>query len=170
MMLSDRTIRLLVDSEEVRVRPQPEPVQYQPCSLDLRLSNSFVRMPAFRDGEPQRMYISDTVVGAGEFLLASTIERITLPAHIAGEVKGKSTWARHGLLVEAAGLVDPGFDGTITLELKNLTRHPLRLTAGVCIAQMTFHALDTAVLRPYGSPGLQSHYQRQLGATPGAPV
>lgn len=168
MMLSDRTIRALVDAGDIVIAPTPGDKQMQPVSVDLRLGNSFTRLPVHRDSGHTSVLTNYQVMRPGEFLLAATHERIRLAPHIAGEVKGKSTLARKGLLVECAGLVDPGFDGTITLELKNLSHLPIPLHAGMPIAQIAFYALDTAVIRPYGSTGLGSHYQGQTRATPAA--
>jgi dCTP deaminase len=167
MLLSDRTINALLFSGDVKIVPRPEEQQFQPISVDLRLGNSWARETA--DGgmdTPSRYIESHTVIRPGEFMLACTMERITLIHHIAGLVHGKSTWARRGLMVEAAGLVDPGFDGTITLELKNMSHSPIYLSAGMAICQITFHATDVAVGRPYGSAGLGSHYQGQTRAEP----
>jgi len=161
MMLSDRTYVDLLASGDIQVVPHPETSQVQPASLDLRLADSFVRLPRNQFDEAHRETLSQTIIRPGEFMLGSTIERIKLPSHICGQVHGKSTWARRGLMVEAAGLVDPGFEGTITLELKNLSHLPLVLSAGTPICQMSFNLLDMAVLRPYGTPGLNSHYQGQ---------
>lgn len=166
MLLSDRTIRQLIESGEVKVDPTPKDQQYQPISLDLTLGMSFCRMGRLREDEPDHLVTSWTTIRSGEFLLGVTEQRLVLPAHIAGIVHGKSTWARRGLMVEAAGLVDPGFEGTITLELKNLSHRTLTLSAGSPVCQITFHATDVAVLRPYGSAGLGSHYQSQERAEP----
>jgi dCTP deaminase len=165
MLLSDKTIGELVVAGEIGIVPLPADVQYQPVSLDLLLGNSWSREG--EAGGPEHRYIeSKTVIRPGQFVLACTRERVSLPAHIAGFVHGKSTWARKGLMVEAAGLVDPGFDGTITLELKNLSHHPISLSAGMAICQISFQITDVAVLRPYGSEGLHSRYQHQMRAEP----
>lgn len=163
MLLSDRTVRELLQSGDVCITPAPNDEQIQPVSIDLRLGVSYVLQGPHHD---ERTSTSFTLIRPGEFLLANTREHVRLPAHIAGIVHGKSTWARRGLMVEAAGLVDPGFEGTITLELKNLGHRPLPLTAGIPICQMMFFAVDVAVLRPYGSAGLDSHYQGQQDAEP----
>ena len=166
MLLSDRTIRALVDSGEVKVDPMPKDGQFQPISLDLTLGTSYCKLGRIDDEAERRFETSWTLIRPGEFFLAATRERLVLPNHIAGIVHGKSTWARKGLMVEAAGLVDPGFEGTITLELKNMAHRPLSLAAGSAICQITFHATDMGVLRPYGSAGLGSHYQGQERAEP----
>jgi dCTP deaminase len=165
MLLSDRTIGQLVVAGDIGIVPLPADVQYQPVSVDLLLGNTWARQGEAGGGE--RRYIeNNTIIRSGQFVLAATRERIRLPAHIAGFVHGKSTWARKGLMVEAAGLVDPGFDGTITLELKNLGHHPILLSAGMAICQISFQLTDVAVLRPYGSEGLHSRYQHQMRAEP----
>lgn len=166
MMLSDRTYLDLINAGEISLIPAPEAIQYQPVSVDLRLGNSIVRLPSTSFGEPRRYVTSHFRIEPGEFMLANTVEKVTLPVHIAAQVHGKSTWARRGLMVHAAGLVDPGFDGTITLELKNLSHRPIDLVSGNMVAQLSFSLVDTAVLRPYGSAGLNSHYQGQENAEP----
>jgi deoxycytidine triphosphate deaminase len=77
-----------------------------------------------------------------------------------------SSLGRLGLIVHAtAGFCDPGWKGTLTLELNNLTRVPIKLYAGLPIAQLSFMTLDAPAERPYGSEGLGSHYQGQVAAT-----
>jgi len=92
---------------------------------------------------------------AGVFL----VSRSFTPTH-------NSSIGRLGLIVHAtAGFCDPGWQGTLTLELNNLTRVPIKLYPGLPIAQLSFMALDRPALRPYGSPELGSHYQGQRAAT-----
>ncbi|MDX6650685.1 MAG: hypothetical protein QOJ97_2636 [Solirubrobacteraceae bacterium] len=77
-----------------------------------------------------------------------------------------SSLGRLGLIVHAtAGFCDPGWKGTLTLELANLTRIPIKLYAGLPIAQLSFMTLDAPALRPYGHEDLGSHYQGQVEAT-----
>jgi len=77
-----------------------------------------------------------------------------------------SSLGRLGLIVHAtAGFVDPGFRGTLTLEITNLTRVPIVLWPGRPIAQLSFMALDRPAERPYGHPELGSHYHGQVEAT-----
>jgi hypothetical protein len=87
------------------------------------------------------------------------ISRSFVPTH-------NSSLGRLGLIVHAtAGFCDPGWKGTLTLELNNLTRVPIKLYPGLEIAQLSFMMLDRPALRPYGSPELGSHYQGQKAAT-----
>ena len=87
------------------------------------------------------------------------ITRRYIPTH-------NSSLGRLGLIVHAtAGFVDPGFKGTLTLEITNLTRVPIVLWPGKPIAQLSFMTLDRPAERPYGHPDLGSHYQSQVDAT-----
>lgn len=87
------------------------------------------------------------------------VTRSFVPTH-------NSSLGRLGLIVHAtAGFVDPGFRGTLTLEITNLTRVPIILWPGKPIAQLSFMALDRPAERPYGHPDLGSHYHDQVEAT-----
>lgn len=99
----------------------------------------------------------------GEFYLASTKERITLPAHISGEIWGKSSLGRLGLLVHVtAGLVDPGWDGNLTFELSNVTRWPIKIYLGMKAGQITFEEMDGPAKRDYGHRELGSKYHGNI--------
>jgi deoxycytidine triphosphate deaminase len=90
---------------------------------------------------------------------AYLITRSFIPTH-------NSSLGRLGLIVHAtAGFVDPGFKGTLTLEITNLTRVPIVLWPGKPIAQLSFMTLDRSAERPYGHPDLGSHYHGQVDAT-----
>lgn len=96
------------------------------------------------------------------FGLFSTIEKVRVGGNLAAAVAGKSSRAREGIAVEFAGWIDPGFDGQVTLEIKNNLPHPITLTAGMPICQIIFEELRTKCLVPYGERG---HYQGQEGPT-----
>lgn len=125
-------------------------LQVQPCSIDLRLDRDALLMPM-------------------QFVLASTIERVEIPADLLGRVCGRSTIGRMGVQVENAGLIDPGFKGQITLELFCCARQPVNVLRGTRICQLTLEELRTPAARPYGHPSRRSKYQGQIGATPAVP-
>ena len=106
------------------------------------------------------------VIHPGEFVLGRTLERVRMPDDLVSRIEGKSSLGRLGLIVHAtAGFVDPGFEGTLTLEITNLTRVPIKLWSGKPIAQLSFMTLDAPAERPYGHPDLGSHYHGQTDAT-----
>ena len=164
-VLSDGTILQLVQDGRIRIDPW-DPKLVQPASVDLRLGDSFRVFHNYRASvidlrRPPENLTEEVVVGAeesfvihpGEFCLGRTLEWVELPDDIVARIEGKSSLGRLGLIVHAtAGFCDPGWRGTLTLELNNLTRVPIKLYPGGLIAQLSFMTLDRAAERPYGSP------------------
>ena len=155
-VLSDGTIRRLVEEGRIVIKPW-DPSLVQPASVDLRLGDSFrvfhnhkVAAIDLRDGPPAGL-TEEVVVNAeegfvihpGEFCLGRTAEWVELPDDVVARIEGKSSLGRLGLIVHAtAGFIDPGWKGTLTLELNNLTRVPIKLYPGLLIAQLSFMGLD----------------------------
>ena len=80
------------------------------------------------------------VLRPGEFSLASTLERFDMPADVLAKVADKSTWARRGLAVQNT-IIEPGWNGYLTIELTNHGPDTLRIPDGAPIAQIIFHLL-----------------------------
>ena len=177
-VLSDGTIRRLVAQGRVVIDPW-DPGMVQPASVDLRLGDSFRvfhnhRAAAIDLREPPTNLTEEVVIEGdqpfvihpGEFALGRTQEHVEIPDDIVSRIEGKSSLGRLGLIVHAtAGFVDPGFRGTLTLEITNLTRVPIVLWPGKPIAQLSFMTLDRPAERPYGHPDLGSHYVGHVDAT-----
>jgi deoxycytidine triphosphate deaminase len=90
------------------------------------------------------------------------VSRSFIPTH-------NSSLGRLGLLIHStAGYVDPGWQGTLTLELSNVANLPIALYFGMRIGQISFFRMSSAVERPYGSPELGSKYQGQSEPTASA--
>lgn len=83
----------------------------------------------------------------GEFAIARSLEYVQLPDDVSAEALGRSSWGRLGLTIATATLIDPGFRGTITLELSNVGNTPMVLEVGLCIAQLTFSRDESSVIR-----------------------
>ena len=179
MVLSDRSIREQLAAGRIVIDPV-DLDDIQPSSVDLHLGDDF---QVFRNslypyidpgreqtGLMERVFASveePFVLHPGEFALGTTVEHIGLPDDIVGRLEGKSSLGRLGLLIHStAGYVDPGWKGTLTLELSNVANLPIVLTPGMKIGQISFSRMTTAVDRPYGHPGLGSKYQGQSEATP----
>ena len=88
------------------------------------------------------------VIQPGAFTLASVREHIAMPADLIGTVHYKSSWARRGLTVQNT-VIEPGWRGFLTLELKNIGSDPLFLTHGCGICQLLLHSLDAPAEQPY---------------------
>lgn len=177
-VLSDGTIRRLVDEGQIRIEPW-DPLMVQPASVDLKLGSSF---RVFHNHRIQVIDLADPptgltehvevepdapfVIHPNEFVLGRTEEHVELPDDVVARIEGKSSLGRLGLIVHAtAGFVDPGFRGTLTLEITNFNSVPIVLRPGLPIAQLSFMTLDQAAERPYGHPALGSHYHGQVEAT-----
>ena len=179
MVLSDRSIKQQMAAGRIVVDPC-DPTDIQPSSVDLHLGPRFrvfrnSRYP-YIDPMVEQDGLMDMVEATtgqpfvlhpGEFVLAATVERIELPDDIVARLEGKSSLGRLGLLIHStAGYVDPGWIGTLTLELSNVANLPIVLTPGMLIGQISFMQMSTPVDRPYGSAGLGSKYQGQIEPTP----
>lgn len=191
-LLPDWLIEEALEQKHVGITPYLKG-NLGPCSLDLTLGPEFLVPRPLRSGrarnddgvtdpstlivdpanpgtEPMwypQMAPTSLTIRPGEFILASTRERVTLGRQYAARVEGKSSWGRLGLQIHVtAGWIDPGFDGTITLELVNLSPWLLRIRPGMKVGQLCLFRLSYPAKHPYGGPGLVSHYQGQTGPVP----
>jgi dCTP deaminase len=97
----------------------------------------------------------------GQFILGATLEFIGMPADMGGQVLGRSSWGRIGLIVATAVVVQPGFRGCLTLELVNMGALPMFLYPGLRIAQLQVWRTNGRTERRYGDN--RSKYQVPLG-------
>ena len=158
MMLSDQNI-LELQGEMELIYPFYYD-QLQPCSYDLRLSDDLKTIR----GKTINLNDGDYTLKPNEFILGSTFERIHIPNNISAFVDGKSSLGRLGISVHiTAGFIDAGFEGNVTLEIKNNSDKQFRLSEGMLIGQLIFFELKSECMRPYSSDGLNSHYQNSVG-------
>lgn len=125
----------------------------QPNSYDVRLSDDFSWHE--KSDEVIDPYQSESVLTSlvheqkesillapQAFILGATLEKVCLPRDIVGQLTGKSSLARLGVMVHVtAGFIDAGFShppAQITLEIVNVGNRPVRLHAGMPIGQMVF--------------------------------
>ena len=179
MVLSDRTIRRLLEEERIGIDPFDDEL-VQPSSVDVRVDRLFrvfrnSRYPFIDVKEPMEDLTElveidgdePFILHPGEFVLGSTLERITLPDDLVARLEGKSSLGRLGLLIHStAGFVDPGWDGHVTLELSNVANLPITIYYGMKIGQLSFVQLTEPAEHPYGTGDIGSKYQGQTGPTP----
>ncbi|HEY0554730.1 MAG TPA: dCTP deaminase [Thermoanaerobaculia bacterium] len=68
----------------------------------------------------------------GHFVLAQTLECVSIPSDLVGLVEGRSSWARVGITIHVtAPKIDPGFNAPITLEMANFGNLPVSLRAEI---------------------------------------
>jgi len=178
MILSDASIREEIAAGRIVIEPFDESC-VQPSSVDLHVDSQFrvfanSRYPYIdvRREMPDLTELVEVgpdepfILHPGEFVLGSTTERVALPDDLVARLEGKSSLGRLGLLIHStAGYVDPGWNGSLTLELSNVANLPITIYPGMKIGQISFFRLSGPAARPYGSTGTRSKYQGQRGPT-----
>lgn len=179
MILSDRDIKACLTNGRIKVdSTHPEMFRHvHASSMDMRLGNVFkvyehsryalldpknpetfaknMRVITVPDDEP-------FIVQPGEFILGVTQETLTLCDDLVARVEGRSSLGRLGIIVHStAGFVDPGFSGTITLEISNLNRLPVALYPGMRVCQIAFEQMTSPADTPYNMKP-HSKYQNQV--------
>ena len=137
----------------------------QGSSIDLTLGDTIkVEAPVGSGGKWFETSIKDVYhLAPGEFILAHTAETVTIPEDCAAMVLLRSSAARAGYEHSLAGWCDPGFEGQITLELRNNCRfHHLPVQADMRLCQLVVHKLVAAATELYAVRG---NYQGQTGVT-----
>src|SRR5207248_1096759 len=155
-LLSDRDLKDLIDSQQLKV----EPFEYifNPTSIDLSLGSILVQytdqtirldtIPEFREIDITN---NGYLLKPGEFILGMTREAVCIPNGYQGLVETKGNIARSGIQVHNSdGHIDPGFSGHITLEITNMHNNiPIQLIAGVFICQLFIFQLSSPSDMPY---------------------
>lgn len=159
-ILTDLAIRAAVDSGEIEIDPF-DPKQLNPASYDLRLGEgaavydaAAIKLAVGHFDPKQEMSVfriplddHGLIFHPGVGYLLHTAERIAFKKYVA-MIDGKSSIGRLFVQVHAtAGYVDPGWSGQLTLELT--TTYPIRLYAGMRIAQIRFHTMHGEVGQLY---------------------
>lgn len=176
VILSDRDIKKAILDGRVHIElpvageaecaPIPvDQLHIHASSMDLRLGNTFKlyehskfavldpHKPETFAGNMRIITVPDGesfLVQPGEFVLGVTRERIIVPDDLVVRVEGRSSLGRLGIIVHStAGFVDPGFAGTITLEISNLNRMPVALYPGMRVCQLAFEQMSSPAETPY---------------------
>lgn len=122
-------------------------------SVDLRLGCEFLvsvqtREPLVdwaEESRPVGTFFQETyrdvgerfILYPGQLVLAHTFEYIKIPDDIFCSVVTRSSWHRVGLSIN--GIVQPGYRGTISLELFNHSQNSIVLYPGIRIVQIILH-------------------------------
>lgn len=142
------------------------PQHVSPCSIDLTLGDKILIESLDQDSNG---WVSVDItkpyhLRPGQFILATTAENITLPSYLSAQIILRSSAARAGWDHCLAGWIDPGWNGQITLELRNNRQlHNLTIQAGMRLVQLVCFELSSSAINPYSVNG---NYQNQQGVTP----
>ncbi len=171
MILTDSEIKAEIMTGRMEISDF-DPTLVNPSSLDVRLGNEFYFICPTTD-EPinpldkhsfamVRQSEGSITLAPGEFCLSTLLEVIKLPPNISSSLRGKSSLARLGLDNSSFGAwVDPGFGGSLVIELANHNHYPLLLTSGMKIGQLIFYKHEK-VHTPYNLKAT-SRYMNQEG-------
>lgn len=114
------------------------------AGYDIRIKQEIKFFPCKTDGsrairiKTVTAFTEESEFIEGRFALASAIEEFHMPNDLCGIVHDKSTWARRGLSVFNT-VIEPGWEGFLTLELVYHGQDELIIPAGSGIAQVIFH-------------------------------
>lgn len=158
MILSDKDIAAALDEGRIKIDAPLTDEQIQPASLDLRMGHLVVDVSnseRFNLNHGQSFSLDPWT-----FYRGTTLESITLPDDLVGQLAGRSSFAREGLIVHlVAGYCDPGWTGQLTLEMLNVSETPVEIDVAERVVQIVFHEMSSP------SSGYDGHYQGQRGPT-----
>lgn len=175
-ILTDWEIEEALEKGDISITPYSKEL-LNPTSLDIRLGNSFgviKRSGGCEQVDPKNPLSFRTesrILGDGffqilkphGFIIACTLEHISLGPTISAKCMGKSSLGRLGLENSSmAGWVDPGFSGILTLELYNYSENNIRLTPGMKIGQLVFFRHKEA-REPYNKKATSKYKDQSAG-------
>lgn len=167
MILSDGYI--LEELKQKRIVIEPFNKEYlNPCSVDLTLHPDF---KIYKRGTLDVRQLNEVdsftipeegyVLEPGRVYLYAVNERIGVTKGIRAKVEGKSSLGRLGLFVHVtAGFIDPGFEGSLVLEL--VATQPIRIYPNMKICQIEFAFVQGDVIETYDQKA-GSKYHNQTG-------
>jgi dCTP deaminase len=182
MILSDHDIKIALKRGRIRITPKPDyATQLGSCSVDLRLGRQFQIFEHSRSAliDPKNPLPPEEfmrkvevlkseafILQPGDFVLATTIERIALSDDLLARLEGRSSLGRLGIVVHStASVFEPGWDGTVVMELGNMGRMAVALYPGMRICALTFEELSSPVDVPYNKKK-SAKYVGQKSAVP----
>lgn len=130
MIIPGQTLRIMKPVEPFHERSVVHGMSFGlgPAGYDIRVAESFL-------------------LNAGDFALASTLEKFNMPADVLAQVCDKSSWARRGVAVQNT-IIEPGWRGYLTLEL-TCSLNDVEILAGDPIAQIIFYRLEAPATTLY---------------------
>jgi dCTP deaminase len=128
LALSDITIKRLLEHKEIEITPFNES-NLTPAGYDLGSEENILIKP-------------------GEHRLIATREKIRLSPNVLGILHIRSSFAREGLFASLA-LVDPGFNGQLTIALLNASKTNLRINYGESFLQLSLIRMTSGAEKPY---------------------
>lgn len=77
------------------------------------------------------------ILRPGSFILVETLEKVNMPEDVMARILPRSSLFRMGCVL-ATAVVDPGYKGTLTMGLANLSNHDFVFEKNARLAQIVF--------------------------------
>lgn len=147
-------IKHILSTEELVITPLLEEDQIQEASIDLRLGNVFKIEKQVRDpyidikrndiekffDTTYRDFGEEFILYPNQLVLATSFEYLKVPKNAVGNVITRSSINRLG--ISLMSIVQPGYVGTLTLELVNKTNTAINLMVGMRFVQLQLLSTD----------------------------
>lgn len=160
MILTKTKIIERVKSGSMKFSPALDMFQVRPHAVDLRLGYTFMipkswqmtskgrvalSLDHFDKNRPEYFDVVELEQGQyfellpGEYVIVSTLEKITMPKDIMAVLYPRSSVNRRGMSVDLTGIVDCGYEGQLAVPVRNNTSHQtIRVYPGERFCQMVF--------------------------------
>lgn len=152
-ILSDRDILYSMQSGRIGIGGYSEK-SLTPNGYDLRVAEISIDGRVFKEGTVK--------VPPKTMFFVSTVERVRMADDICGNLWLRTSWIRKGTIA-AFGMVDAGFEGTLTLGSYNSSDKELEIPIGERYCQLVFQTMTSASEKSYEKRS--GHYQGQTGVT-----
>lgn len=107
------------------------------------------------------------LLAPGDLFLGCSREYFKMPNDVCGQVYTKSSLGRVFINHMMAGVIDAGFEGTITLELRNEGKHNVVIPYAARVVQIQFSRLTDTPEQDYSQRA--SRYMGQIRPEPSRP-
>ena len=166
-VLTQKNILERIKDGSLSFQPGLDRFQLQAHAVDLRLGFTFlipkpwrvtsrgreaIQMDYFNSKRPDYFDVLELEQGQyfdllpGEHVLVSTLESIKIGGDLMAVMYPRSSTNRKGISVELTGIVDSGYEGQLTIPVRNNTNSQIiRLYPGERFCQIVLEKLDTAV-------------------------
>lgn len=162
-LINNKNMQELFAKNELVITPILSSDQIGQASIDLRLGNIFKVSRQTREGfidiskdniekffdTSYRDFGEDFILYPNQLVLANTFEFIKLPNNIMSNIYTRSSINRLG--VKISSIAQPGYSGTLTLELINRSDSPVKLKCGMRIIQLVLFDVGNEGVLPYGN-------------------
>lgn len=178
-ILTKKEILKRVEKKEICFSPNLDSFQLQDHAIDLRLGFSFLIPKIWHLTERGREsldilnfdkvnadYFEVVELEQGQYfdllpnehVLVSTLESIKVPNDLMAVLYPRSSTNRKGLSLDLTGIIDSGYEGQLTLPIRNNTHSQIvRLYPGERLCQIVFEELTETI-----SPRKSKYHKRDI--------